>query len=104
MKEAARFYLATDENAALQILSDRHARYAIVDRSIPMTAAGAGQIMSSQLEPMAKWAEESPSRYYELVWDRGQPMFIYYPDYYRTMAVRLGGLARVALLLGGLAR
>jgi asparagine N-glycosylation enzyme membrane subunit Stt3 len=91
VKEAARFYLATTEAEALRILGERKARYAIADRSMPMTIAGAGQMMSSQLEPMARWAEESPSRFYELAWNHGRPLFIYYPDYYRTMAVRLFG-------------
>jgi len=48
-------------------------------------------MMSSQLEPMARWAEENPSRFYDLAWDHGRPLFVYYPDYYRTMAVRLFG-------------
>jgi len=56
-----------------------------------MTIEGAGRIMSSQMEPMAYWAKENPSRYFDVAWDRGRQMFVYYPDYYRTMAVRLFG-------------
>src|SRR5207245_1978644 len=45
VKEAAQFYLATTEAEALKILRQRNARYVISDRSMPMTVAGAGQIM-----------------------------------------------------------
>lgn len=91
VKEAAQFYTATSEAEAVKILRERHARYVIVDRSMPMTIAGAGQIMSSQLEPIARWAEKDPSRLYELAWDHDRPLFVYYPNYYRTIAVRLFG-------------
>ena len=56
-----------------------------------MTTQGAGRIMSSQLEAIARWGEKDPSRFYELAWDRGRPLFLYHPDYYRTMAIRLFG-------------
>lgn len=91
VKESAQFYTATSEGEAMKILRERNARYVIVDRSLPMTIAGAGEVMSSQLEVLARWAEKKPSQFYELVYDRGQPMFVYYPDYYRTMAIRLFG-------------
>lgn len=91
VKESAQFYTATSEAEAMRILHARNARYVIVDRSIPMTIGGAGQVMSSQLEVVARWAEKKPSQFYELVYERGQPRFVYYPDYYRTMAIRLFG-------------
>ncbi len=91
VREAAMFYTATTESEALKILRERNARYVIADRSMPMTVAGAGQLMSSLLEPLARWAEKDPSRFYELAWDHGRPLFVYYPNYYRTMAVRLFG-------------
>jgi asparagine N-glycosylation enzyme membrane subunit Stt3 len=89
VKEAARFYLSTDERDALAILGERSVRYVIADRSMPMSAATAGRPMASQLEVMARWAEWDASRYYDLYFERGQPVFIYTPDYYRTMAIRL---------------
>ncbi|HUP50594.1 MAG TPA: STT3 domain-containing protein [Thermoanaerobaculia bacterium] len=91
VREAAAFYTATTEEEAVAILAARKSRYVIVDRSFPMTIAGAGRIMSSQLEPMAIWAGKDPSRFYELVWENGRPLFLYHPDYYRTMGVRLFG-------------
>ncbi len=91
VREAAAFYTATGEAEALEILARRRSRYVVVDRSLPMTVPGAGRIMSSQLEAIARWGEMDPSRFYELAWDRGRPLFLYHPDYYRTMAIRLFG-------------
>jgi asparagine N-glycosylation enzyme membrane subunit Stt3 len=89
VKEAARFFLSTDEDEALAYLRQRKSRYVIVDRSIPMSTATAGRPMASQIEVMARWAEREPSQYYELFFDRGQPVFIYSVEYYATMAIRL---------------
>lgn len=89
VKEAARFYTATTEREALALLDARRARYVIADRSMPMTIAGAGRIMASQLEVVARWAGKPPSQFYELAYDGGKPVFLYHPDYYRTMAIRL---------------
>jgi hypothetical protein len=58
---------------------------------MPMTVEGAGQIMSSQLEVLALWAKKNPSQFFELAYENGRPLFLYYPDYYRTMAIRLFG-------------
>jgi dolichyl-diphosphooligosaccharide--protein glycosyltransferase len=91
VREAAQFYTATTEADALEVLASRRSRFVIVDRSLPMTVAGAGRVMSSQLETIARWGETDPSRFYELAWDRGRPLFLYHPDYYRTMAIRLFG-------------
>lgn len=89
VKEAGRFYTSTDEAQALAFLRERHARYVIADRSMPMSVVNAGQPEASQLELMARWAERDPATYYELYSERGQPVFLYYPEYYQTMAIRL---------------
>ena len=96
VKEAARFYLATNEADAMAILRERKARYVIADRSIPMSTATAGHASASQLEVMARWSERYDTSYfYELYYERGTPVFVYSPDYYRTMGIRMfayGGL------------
>ena len=90
VKEAARFYLSTNEADAVAMLKERKARYVIVDRSIPMSTATAGQALSSQLELMVRWSERyQPSYFYELYYERGVPVFVYTPDYYRTMGIRM---------------
>jgi oligosaccharyl transferase (archaeosortase A-associated) len=90
VKEAARFYLATNEADAMAILKERRARYVVVDRSIPMSTATAGHALSSQLELMARWSERyETSHFYELYYESGTPVFVYLPDYYRTMGIRM---------------
>ncbi|MGE3275417.1 MAG: STT3 domain-containing protein [Vicinamibacterales bacterium] len=89
VKEAGRFYTATDEAGAVAVLRERHAAYVIVDRSMPMSVATAGRPQASQLELMVRWAERDPQAYYRVYRQRGQPVFVYSADYYRTMAIRL---------------
>jgi oligosaccharyl transferase (archaeosortase A-associated) len=90
VKEAARFYLSTNEADAIAILNERKARYVIADRSIPMSTATAGHPLSSQLEVMARWSDRFDTSYfYELYYERGTPVFVYSPEYYRTMGIRM---------------
>jgi oligosaccharyl transferase (archaeosortase A-associated) len=91
---AAQFYLATDEAAARRMLVAGKTKYVIVDDSTPVLVATSGLPQASQLTAMARWAEVDPGRFYELhtVRDREgvvRPVFVYYPDYYRTMAIHL---------------
>jgi oligosaccharyl transferase (archaeosortase A-associated) len=90
VKEAGRFYLATTEAAAMAILKERKAGYVIADRSIPMSTATAGHAAWSQLELMARWSERyETSHFYELYYEGRTPVFVYSPEYYRTMGIRL---------------
>jgi asparagine N-glycosylation enzyme membrane subunit Stt3 len=90
VKEAGRFYLATTEADAMAILEERKAGYVIADRSIPMSTATAGHAASSQLELMARWSDRyETSQFYDLYYERGTPVFVYTPDYYRTMGIRM---------------
>jgi asparagine N-glycosylation enzyme membrane subunit Stt3 len=90
VKEAARFYLATNDADAMAILAERKARYVIADRSIPMSTATAGHALASQLEVMARWSDRyDTSQFYELYYERGNPLFVYSPDYYRAMGIRM---------------
>ena len=74
--EAGLFYTATGEQEALGVLRQRNARYVIVDRSMPMSVASSGHVQASQLELMARWAEQDSSKYYQLYSEQGQPFFI----------------------------
>jgi dolichyl-diphosphooligosaccharide--protein glycosyltransferase len=89
VKEAGRFYTSVDELQAITFLRERHARYVIADRSMPMSIVHAGQAEASQLEVMARWAERDPAQFYDLYTDHGLKVFLYRPEYYRTMAIRL---------------
>lgn len=87
--DAASFFLATDERVATDIARRLEARYVVADRSFPMLVETAGLPFASQLGTMCAWAGVDPSRYFEVYFAKGRPLFVYYPDYYRTMAMRL---------------
>jgi hypothetical protein len=90
VKEAARFYLATNEAEALSILAERKARYVVADRSIPMSTATTGHASASLLGVMASWSDRyDASQFYDLFYEGGRPLFVFTPDYYRTMGIRL---------------
>ena len=92
--ESARFFLAQDEASACRILDDLGARYVILDWLIPRwTKPGSGKV-TGKFAAIPLWADEPLNKYYErvLMTDaRGRIVskFLYYPEYYRTMCMRL---------------
>lgn len=99
--DAAAFYTATDENEAARILRRLRSRYVIVDASMPVIASNWGKPEASQLDPMTRWTNIDRSRFFEVYHLRDsngrlRALLVYYPDYYRTMAIHLfahGGAA-----------
>jgi dolichyl-diphosphooligosaccharide--protein glycosyltransferase len=92
--DAATFYTSTDEIQATRILDRLKSRYVIVDASLPVYARTAGQPEASQLDPMTQWAGIDHTRFFDVYHLRDseghlRPLFVYYPDYYRTMAIHL---------------
>ena len=92
---AGQFFLDTDEARARAELDAQHARYVFVDELLPFRIDGAGRIMG-KFETMAAWAGAPTSRFYDTFLVPGgtsyRAAFLYFPDYYRTMAFRLGVL------------
>jgi dolichyl-diphosphooligosaccharide--protein glycosyltransferase len=92
--DAAAFYTSTDEAEAARILDRLKSRYVIVDASMPVFARTTGQPEASQLDPMMRWAGIDHTRFFDVYHLRDseghlRPLFLYYPDYYRTMAIHL---------------
>jgi dolichyl-diphosphooligosaccharide--protein glycosyltransferase len=92
--DAATFYTSTDERQATRILDRLKSRYVIVDASLPVYARTSGQPEASQLDPMTQWAGIDHTRFFDVYHLRDseghlRPLFVYYPDYYRTMAIHL---------------
>ncbi|MDP2997851.1 MAG: STT3 domain-containing protein [Bryobacterales bacterium] len=94
---AARFYMAQDEPSASAILRQSGARYVLTDSRIlvRLLAPGDGPPQTlGRLPSMARWAGTDPGSYTDGVWEelvegvRG-PVMVYYPSYFRSMAVRL---------------
>lgn len=88
-KEAASFYLATSEEEAKRIASRTNAAYVVADDSMLMRVATSGLPHASQLVTMMPWAGVEASRYFEVHYANGRPLYVYHPDYYRTMAIHL---------------
>jgi len=93
---AAKFYLSQTQPEALELLRKVGARYVIGDPSLLMmrNIREHKEVFDGTLTGVAYWAAENPRRYFdavnqEVVEGITEPIAIYYPDYYRTMAVRL---------------
>ncbi len=93
---AGRFFAETDERRALAILRDEHARYVFVDDRLPFRIDPASNTVLGSFESIAIWAGVPTSRFFGaflLPDGRGyRTVFLYYPDYYRSMTFRLGVL------------
>jgi len=94
---AARFYMARDEPSASAILRQSGARYVLTDSRMLVRLLAPGnrppQVLG-RLPSMARWAGTDPGSYTDGVWEelvegiRG-PVLVYYPSYFRSMAVHL---------------
>lgn len=100
--ESARFFLAQDEASACRMLDERGARYVILDWLIPRwTKPGSGKV-TGKYPALPLWAGEPVTKYYErvvMIDNQGLKVsrFLYYPEYYRSMCVRLFIFSGVAI-------
>jgi dolichyl-diphosphooligosaccharide--protein glycosyltransferase len=91
---AARFFTATTEATANAILDRRGARYVLVDWELPILPRGASPQYHGKFENLVAWADKPGSQFYDVMLEvnaRGvrTPVILFYPEYYRTMAVRM---------------
>jgi dolichyl-diphosphooligosaccharide--protein glycosyltransferase len=91
---AALFFTATTEADANTILDRRGSRYVLVDWELPILPRGAPDKYHGKFENLVAWAEKPASQFYDVMLStsaRGvkTPVILFYPEYYRTMAVRL---------------
>ncbi len=96
---AARFYVATDEAEALQVLAAERARYVLADWEQPFRAAGGGAL-GGRFQSLADWAGVPTSRFYTVCYVNSpagwQPVWMFREPYYQSMVYRL-------MVLGGAA-
>lgn len=80
------FFTAQDETSANKILDQWGSRYVIIDRDI--TAAYGGKFHA-----LATLSGTSPDSFYSVYYQQKdntlQPLLLFYPEYYRTLVVRL---------------
>ncbi len=91
---AARFFTATSEAEANAILDARGSRYVLVDWELPLLPRSSRDQFHGKFQNLTEWATKPASQFYEVMLattTRGEraPVILFYPDYYRTMAVRL---------------
>jgi dolichyl-diphosphooligosaccharide--protein glycosyltransferase len=92
---AAEFFTAQTEEAADAIADRLGARYVIVDRSMPVEKPSARPTGGrGMFEAMAFWSKQPADRFFEM-YAYPQPdgsthsVYLFYPEYYRSMAIRL---------------
>lgn len=91
---AARFFTATDESAAAEIMRSVRATHVVIDRTLPLWATDAGRRAEGNFRHMPFWAGAELSTYVEsmlLRTDAGrlEPVTVYRPAYYGSMCARL---------------
>jgi len=99
----ANVWLAPDEAKGLDAIDRLHARYLIVDDTFAPRWLARRNIMTGVIHDAIVLLGRDPKTYYE-VYERRQPdrssepVLLFYPDYYQTLAARLvataGGAAR----------
>ncbi len=98
--DAARFFVAQDEASGAALLDEEGARYVIVDSNLPILRYPDGDRGAFTTFPL--WAGEDAAAYFETYVSRANgrrtEVRCFYPEYYRSMCVRLycfGGRAVV---------
>jgi dolichyl-diphosphooligosaccharide--protein glycosyltransferase len=91
---AARFFTASDESAAAEIMRAVRATHVVIDQTLPLWATDAGRRADGKFRHVPFWAGAELSTYVESILlrtDAGrlEPVTVYYPAYYRTMCARL---------------
>jgi hypothetical protein len=92
--EAARFLSATTEREAAAVLAASRARYVIIDRALSFSLASDASTLRGKFNGVLEWAGRRRTDYFEVMMSRAAdgrlaPTFVFYPEYYRAMAVRL---------------
>ncbi len=92
--DAARFFLATDEASAGEILRAAGSRYVVVNSELGFQPDPHTGVAFSLFHNLLAWAGEDPSKFFEVVWEVDEqgaltPTTIFRPAFYRSMANRL---------------
>lgn len=92
--EAASFYLATNELFANTWLLHRQSKYVLVDQELVLLPTADPARVVGKLRAMPKLVGRRPEEFAEPMYERLsngalRPRWVFYPDYYRTMAVHL---------------
>jgi len=82
-RDAARFFTAQDEASASKVMDKLGAKYAIMDYATATT----------KFYALPTWAGSNKEEFYDVYYQRQdgrlKPLYCFYPEYYRSLAVRL---------------
>lgn len=82
--QAGQFFTAQDESSANELADELGTKYVIIDHAMATP---------SKFYAMAEWAGSNASEFYEIYYlqteDGAQLIYLYYPAYYNSIAVRL---------------
>jgi dolichyl-diphosphooligosaccharide--protein glycosyltransferase len=96
---AARFYTATDERRAVEILHSERARFILSDWELPFRLTADGAVMG-RFQNVLDWAGAPHADYYGVYYRRDgtawTPLWVFHEPYYRSMAYRLAVLGGAA--------
>lgn len=92
--EAAKILLATEDGAAVAAAERLGARYLLIDDSLPVLVRRNATRATGKIRALMAWAGEPSERFLESVRAPAAdgskaPRTLFYPDYYRTLLVRL---------------
>lgn len=94
--DSARFYVATSEQEALAVADRLRAEYIVLEPEMPIWSAQSISPTDSKFRSFPLWTEgEKQADDYFEAYGRGlegggiEPVFVYYPDYYRSMMARM---------------
>jgi oligosaccharyl transferase (archaeosortase A-associated) len=92
---AAKFYTATDESRAREILRTERTRYVVSDFELPFRRIADGSIMG-RFQTIVDWTGADHAHFYEIAYKREGnqwvPVWLFYEPYYRSMAFQLSVL------------
>lgn len=101
---AARFFLAQEEAAAVSIADGAGARYVVADWTLPMLYRAGAREPAGALAAIAAWAGVPWERFCESVTMKSSgklPIPLFYPEYFRSMAVRMASFGGQAVQPSG---
>jgi len=101
-RSAAEFFTAQDETTASEILDYLGSRYIVIDRLMAKHEMTPDGIIRGKFYAMIVWSEQDLDEFFEVYYHRTAegltPILLYYPEYYRSMCIRLYNFAGEAVV------
>jgi dolichyl-diphosphooligosaccharide--protein glycosyltransferase len=92
--QAAAFLVAQDETGAADVVDRLGSKYVILDDTLQAWQGAGRDRVTGKFPSIARWAGKEPSEFFDICYRQEsdgslRPVMLYYPEYYRSMCVRL---------------